>query len=140
MVSEFLLPFGRLDLSSLSLEKRHEVIEKVGLTHTEAVENFEYGKNNDGYLDGAKLYQQVVNKALPIAEALYPGYSLLFLFDNATSHSVYAKDALQVKDMNKSVGGQQPGLCNGWFYNHGTRVDQPMNFQDNNGQLTPKKI
>lgn len=69
---------------------------------------FDYGKNNDGYWDGAKLHQQVVNKALPIAEALYPGYSLLFLFNNATSHSVYAKDALQVKDMNKGVGSQQP--------------------------------
>lgn len=113
MVSEFLLPFGRLNLSFLSLEKRQEVIKKAGLTHTEAVENFEYGKNNDGYWDGAKLHQQVVNKALPIAEALYPGYSLLFLFNNATSHSVYAKDALQVKDMNKGVGGQQPRLRNG---------------------------
>ena len=39
--------------------------------HTEAVEVFEYEKNNDGYWDGAKLHQQVVNKALPIAEALY---------------------------------------------------------------------
>lgn len=53
---------------------------------------------------------------LPIAKALYPGYSLLFLFDNATSHSVYAKDALQVKNINKSCKGQQPVLCNRWFY------------------------
>ena len=37
-------------------------------------------------------------------EALYPGYSLFFLFDNAISHSVYAKDAFQIKDMNKSSG------------------------------------
>ena len=56
MVSEFLLPFGRLNLSSLSSEKRQEVLEKTGLTHTEAVEIFEYRKNNDGYWDGAKLY------------------------------------------------------------------------------------
>ncbi len=46
MVSEFLLPFGRLNLLSLSLEKRQEVIEKAGFTHTEAVD---YGKNNHGY-------------------------------------------------------------------------------------------
>ena len=132
MVSEFFLPFGRLNLSSLSLEKRQEVIEKADLTHTKAVKIFEYGKSNDGYWDEAKLHQQVVNKALLITEALYLGYSLLFFFDNATGHSVYAKYALQVKDMNKSVGGQQPGLYNGWFYYHGTQVDQPMNFQDNN--------
>lgn len=82
----------------------------------------------------------MVNKALPIAVAFYPGYSLLFLFDNATSHSVYVKDALQVKDMNKDVSGQQPQLRNGWFYHHDTQIDQPKNFQDNHGLLTPKGI
>lgn len=96
MTSEFLLAFGRLNLSSLSQSKRQKVIKKTGLLDTKAVEIFEYGKNNDGYWDRAKLYKQVIDKALPIAEALYPGYFLFFLFDNATSHSVYAKDALQV--------------------------------------------
>lgn len=95
MASEFLLPFGRLNLSSLPQEKINEVLSTTGMTVTEAVEIFEYGKNHEGYWDGAKLHKQVVTKALPIAEALYPGYSLLFLFDNATSHSVYAKDALR---------------------------------------------
>lgn len=112
MVSEFLLPFARLNLSSLNLEKRQEVIKKFGLTHIEAIEIFEYWKNNDGYWDRAKLYQQVVNKALPIAEALYPRYLLLFLFNNTTSHFMYAKDVLQIKDINKGVDGQQPQLCN----------------------------
>ncbi len=140
MVLEFILPFGHLNLASLPPEKRQEVIEKSGLIHIESVEIFEYGKNKDGYWDVAKLYQQVVNKTLPIAETLYPGYSLLFLFDNATSHSVYAKDALQVRDMNKGIGGQQPRLCNGWF-NHGNdQIDQPMNFQEANGQWTQKGI
>lgn len=94
MVSEFILLFGRLNLASLAPEKREEVFSRTGLIYTEAVEIFEYEKNNDGYWDRAKLHQQVVNKALPITEALYSGYSLLFLFDNTTSHSVYAKDAL----------------------------------------------
>lgn len=49
IVLEFLLPFGRLNLSSLSLEKRQEIVKKSGFTHTEAVEIFEYGKNNDKY-------------------------------------------------------------------------------------------
>lgn len=48
MTSEFLLPFGRLDLASLSPEKIDEVVEKCGLVSTEAVKIFEYGKNNDG--------------------------------------------------------------------------------------------
>lgn len=49
MIPEFLFPFGRLNLSSLNLEKRHKVIEKAGFTHIETMENFEYEKNNDGY-------------------------------------------------------------------------------------------
>lgn len=119
MALKFLLPYGRLNLNSLTLEKKNEVIRQNSLTETEAVELFEYGKNNKSYWDGAKLHQQVVNKALPIAEAFYSGYSLLFFFDNATSHSVYAKDALQVKDMNKGPGGKQSQLRNGWYYCNG---------------------
>ena len=82
----------------------------------------------------------MINKALSIAEALYPGYSFLFLFDNTTSYSVYAKDILQVKDMNKGAGSQQLRLCNGWFYRHDIQVDQPIEFQKDNGQLTQKEI
>ena len=93
MPSEFLLPYGQLNLASLISEER-EAIHETELLEEEAIEILKYGKNNDGYWDGAKLYQQVVNKALPIAKAIYPGYSLLYLFDNATSHSVYTKDAL----------------------------------------------
>ena len=78
------------------------MIEKSELTITEAVELFAYGKTNKGYWDGPKLYKQVVNKALSLVEALYPGYSFLFLFDNATSHSVYAQDAFHMVQINKS--------------------------------------
>ncbi len=49
MTSEFLLPFGQLNLTSLSLEKRNEIVEKYELVSTEAMEIFEYGKNNDRY-------------------------------------------------------------------------------------------
>lgn len=134
MTSKFLLPFDRLHLASLSQEKREEAVEKCGLWTTQAVKIFEYGKNNDRYWDGAKLHHQVVSKALPIAEALYLGYSLLFLFDNATSHSVYAKDALQVKDMNKGIGAKQPQLRNGCYNLNGEYIIQPMSFQDEKGQ------
>ena len=109
---EFLLSFGLLKLSSLPEDKKKEVIEKMEITITEAVVLFEYEKTNKGYWDGPKLHQQVVNKALAIAEALYLGYSLLFLFDNATSHSVYAKDVLCIMQMNKEVGFKQPWLRN----------------------------
>lgn len=99
----FIPPFDCLNLALLTSKKKRNVLEKTGLTYVEAVEIYECGKNNDGYWDGAKLYQQVINKALPIAEALFPGYSLLFFFNNATSYLVYAKDELQAKDMNEKT-------------------------------------
>ena len=140
MVSDFILPFGRLNLSSLSKEKKKEVIDKTGLSVTEAVELFKYGKTNEGYWDGSKLHKQVVNKALPIAEALYPGYSLLFLFDNATSHSVYAQNALCTAQMNKRIGGQQPWLRDGWYEKDGARIIQPMSFQKEDGTWCQKGV
>lgn len=72
MTSEFLLFFNQLNLASLNLEKREKAVEKYGLLTTKAVRNFKYKKNNDGYCDRAKLYYQIVNKALPIIEFLYP--------------------------------------------------------------------
>lgn len=43
----------------------------------------------------------MVNKTLPIMQALYPKYSFLFLFDNIISYSFYSKDIVQIKDINK---------------------------------------
>ena len=37
------------------------------------------------------------------------------MFDNATSHSIYAKDALQVANKNKSSRGQQLFLWTSWY-------------------------
>lgn len=45
----------------------------------------------------------MVNKVLPITNVLYPSYSLLFLFDNAISHSIYIDDALYIENMNKKL-------------------------------------
>lgn len=53
MVLEFLLPFERLNLLSLSKNKQQEIRQRIGLTVTEVVELFEYGKNNRGYWDRA---------------------------------------------------------------------------------------
>lgn len=72
----------------------------------EAVEYFEYGKNNNRYWKGEYLLKHVVKKVLSIAKALYPGYQRLFLFDNVTSHLVFGSDALQVDEINKESEGQ----------------------------------
>ncbi len=37
------------------------------------------------------------------------------MFNNATSHSIHAKDTLQVAQMNKRPGGQQLFLRAGWY-------------------------
>lgn len=47
-----------------------------------------------------------MKKVLPMMEALYSGYSILFMFDNTISHSVYVKDALCAHKMNKGSGRQ----------------------------------
>ena len=67
-----------------------------------------------------------------IAETLYPGYQLLFLFDNATSHSVYAEDALLASKMNKGDGGRQPLLRNGWYKIGNTTFVQEMFYSEVN--------
>lgn len=109
------------------------------MTETKAVEVFEYGKNNDRYWNRAKLHKQMVDKALPITQAFYPKYALLFLFDNGTSHSVYAKNALQAKNMNKGIKGKQPQLRNRWFEHQSIQYIQLINFEDENGQWTQKR-
>ena len=46
------------------------------------------------YWTGEYLLDQIKSKVLPIAEVLYSGYELLFIFDNAISHAIYTKDVL----------------------------------------------
>ena len=113
MVSDFLLPWSQLNLLPLSSEKQDELV-SLGVP-LEAVTYFEYRKMEERYWTGEHLLNQIQKKSLPIGEALYPRYSLLFMFDNATSHSIYAKDALQVANMNKRSGSQQAFLRPGWY-------------------------
>lgn len=108
MVSDFFLLWSRLNLLSLSSEKQDRLV-SLGVP-LEAVTYFEYRKMEEKYWTGEHLLNQIQKKALLIGEALYPGYALLFMFDNATSHSIYAKDALQVANINKGSGGQQAFL------------------------------
>jgi hypothetical protein len=125
MASDFLLPWSRLNLKHLTKARLAEA-EARGIP-LEAVELFEYGKQ-EGYWDGACLLKQVTEKALPIAQFLYPGYDLVFLFDNATSHSSYAHDALRADNMCKGEGKQQAFLRPGWYQDpdSGRIIQQPM--------------
>ena len=53
------------------------------------------------------LLDQIKSKVLPIAEALYLGYKLLFIFNNIISNTIYAKDVLQVAHINKEQRGEK---------------------------------
>lgn len=59
--------------------------------------------------------KQVKEKVLLIAEALQPKYSLLFLFDNATSHSIYLVNVFWIKNMSKRLEGKQAFLRDSWY-------------------------
>lgn len=105
-----------------------------------AVEIFEYGKNNNRYYNRIKLYKQVVEKALSIIKVFYLRYSLCFLFDNITSHFIYAKDILQIKDMNKRVGGKSLMLYNKQFDQENIRIINFMTFLDNKSEVIQKSV
>lgn len=53
--------------------------------------------------------------AITIFEAAHPGCCSLFLFDNATSHSAFASNALRGTKMNKELGGAQPHMRDEWY-------------------------
>lgn len=76
---------------------------------------FEYGKTKKGYWTNKYLLNQIPNKVLPIMQILYLEYELLFLFDNAISYSIYAKNVLQITQINKKSRDQHPFLCLNWY-------------------------
>ena len=99
MVSNFLLLQSRFNLFSLPPKQQKDLANSD--IPLEAAIYFKYGKIEEGYWTGEYLLDHIKSKAFSIGEALYPEYELLFMFDNATSHAIYAKDVLQVTHINK---------------------------------------
>ena len=58
----------------------------------------------------------------------YPGFTGLWLFDNATNHSAFGDDALVAARVQLAPGGKQPWMKDGQFGNPPQR--QAMNFQE----------
>jgi hypothetical protein len=73
------------------------------------------GKNNDRWWKADDLVNQVVECAIPIFEAHFPGCQALFTFDNASSHAAFSPDVLIAKHMNLSPGGKQPKMRRTYF-------------------------
>lgn len=106
MTSKFFFFFDLLNLLSFFFKKQIEVIEKLSFRMTKIVNVYQYNNNNDSYQNKAKLYQQVVSKALPITKVLYLDYLLVLLFNNITCYFVYVKHVLYIKNKQKLVKNQ----------------------------------
>ena len=87
---------------------------------------FEYGRDA-GHRVGKDLVRHLTEIAIPMVEAVYPGYQFLFLFDNSSNDGLFASNALRASNMNLTPGGEQSVLRNGYFTGiDGTRCIQAM--------------
>jgi len=116
MVSDFLVPGGRLQVPSgtiipslLQYEASDNCLHHLETQFTTC--SIQYGGEN--WWDGDKRVEQVLKIGIPIFETAFPGCEALFLFDNATSHSAYASNALRASAMNLCPGGEQVALRSG---------------------------
>lgn len=114
MVSDFLTPDGRLAISCPDGSSSF------------ATEYLEYGRDN--YWTGDLMISQLINKAIPIFEAAFPGFQACFAFDNSSNHGMFAPDALDAAKMNLNPGGKQPKLRDGFIYSKG--CSQSMVFPE----------
>ena len=89
---DFFLLWSCLNLASLLFKKQKKLAE-LGVPFEAAI-YFKYGTIEERYWTSKHLLDQIQNKVLPIKEAIYPSYELLFMFDNAISYIIYAKDTL----------------------------------------------
>lgn len=81
-------------MTSLILKKRNQIIQKIELIYTKALELFKSENNNNRYWNRAKPYSQVITRALPIIQAFYLGFFLFFFINNIINYLVYIKNIL----------------------------------------------
>ncbi|KAG0639784.1 hypothetical protein HOY80DRAFT_1072166 [Tuber brumale] len=98
IVSEFLSAGGWLQAPSwLSIEDLPSfgLSSDLNLRYSPYLATMKVEYSSDLWWKGEDLVNQVLQVAIPIFEWVFPGCQALFLFDNATSHSAFADDALQ---------------------------------------------
>ncbi|EHS62977.1 uncharacterized protein PGTG_21344 [Puccinia graminis f. sp. tritici CRL 75-36-700-3] len=108
-ISDFILETtGRLELSETQF---HTITQaqstQVKPTSWDAATVIYPGSKGDAWWDMNQLCDQVTKKALPIFEALHPGYQAVFVFNCSSAHGTYSPSALQAQNMNLSSGGKQ---------------------------------
>ena len=90
---DFLTPGGRLAIPDTISDAE---LAAQQLPRRYATEYFVYGK--DKYWRGDDMVNHTIKVAVPIFNAVFPGYQAMFLFDNASNHSTYAANALRVEN------------------------------------------
>ncbi|RGB23169.1 hypothetical protein C1646_774911 [Rhizophagus diaphanus] len=88
------------------------------------------GKNNNGWWTVEKLVEQIIQCAIPIFEVTHPNAIGIFAFDNSTSHSAFAPDALVASRMNVNPGGKQPKMRNTIFNGQVQYINFPDDYLD----------
>ncbi|KZT23214.1 hypothetical protein NEOLEDRAFT_1069814, partial [Neolentinus lepideus HHB14362 ss-1] len=106
-ISDFIVEqTGRLCLSEQQLAENAALPPGQRLECTDAREIIYPGKNHEGWWNMERLIAQV-KRTIPIFERMYPGAVAEFIFDQSSAHGAFAKDALNVKEMNVKPGGKQ---------------------------------
>lgn len=73
--------------------------------------------NKDDYWNGDDIVNQMVHRAIPISNFLWPRseYRVVWAFDQSTGHGKFAPNALKASNMNLNPGGLKPVLRDGWY-------------------------
>ncbi|KAI7938769.1 hypothetical protein MJO28_014348 [Puccinia striiformis f. sp. tritici] len=108
-ISDFIVETtGRLELSDDQFNRLTEDPQaQVKPSSRDAATVIYPGAKGDAWWDMPQLCDQIVNKALPIFEALHPDCQGVFIFDCSSAHGAYSPSALQAQNMNLSSGGKQ---------------------------------
>lgn len=131
MIFDFIFPGRRLRapnsispeaLPTFGLDEQAEITGKCHEDPYSSTMKLEYGQNK--WWESEDLINQVISIAIPIFELAFPGCEALFLFDNATSHAAFARNALRAKVMDLHSGGKQPKMWDG--VNPVTQMPQSM--------------
>lgn len=60
---------------------------------------FKAGSNRDGWWTFSNMVEQIEEDAIKLFDALHPGCTAVFLFDNSSNHGAYPNDALVASRM-----------------------------------------
>lgn len=120
---------GRLCLSTEQIAEQEKLRPEDRLLFSDSRQIIYPGKNHDGFWNGKKLIpqvplsffivdfrelsiasdssQQIIQRAIPTFEYLYPSAVAEFFFDQSSAHGAFADDALNAKEMNLNPSGKK---------------------------------